>query len=238
MKILSVWTFDFFWSIEDLLTFLTTSYNKNIKYYQYESSFECSDNGPFFRALKIEHNYYWYYMILLLSNYSRSITISRNLREISNIINIIDIIDPLERRKKWKWIVRSRTNLAIGSSRKAGYHFRNLFFFFTPIIITTVCKICTQEGAKKWLVPDQFIQPRKTLSKKRRRRDSEDVETITVCFPLFLPGWLARYRCSPFAFHASRSPFRASRLSCHVLVERESGRKKTRSVSPLEETKD
>lgn len=47
MKILSVWTFDFFWSIEDLLTFLTTSYNKNIKYYQYESSFECSDNGPF-----------------------------------------------------------------------------------------------------------------------------------------------------------------------------------------------
>lgn len=170
--------------------------------------------------------------------YSRSITIPRNLREISNIINIINIIDPLERRKKWKWIVRSRTNLAIGSSRKAGYHFRNLFFFFTPIIITTVCKICTQEGAKKWLVPDQFIQPRKTLSKKRRRRDSEDVETITVCFPLFLPDWLARYRCSPFAFHASRSPFRASRLSCHVLVERESGRKKTRSVSPLEETKD
>lgn len=183
----------------------------------------------------VEHNYYWYYnLIILLSNYSRSI-IPKNLHEISNIINIID---PLERRKKWKWIVRSRTNLAIGSSRKAGYHFRNLFFFFTPIIITTVCKICTQEGAKKWLVPDQFIEPRKTLSKKRRRRDSEDVETITVCFPLFLPDWLARYRCSPFAFHASRSPFRASRLSCHVLVERESGRKKTRSVSPLEETKD
>lgn len=45
-------------------------------------------------------------------------------------------------------------------------------------------------------------------------------------FLLFSPaGWLACYRCSPFAFHASWSLFRASRLSCHVLhVERgESG---------------